>query len=40
MKQIDDDLKDFLINQKKVTLGFSTGKDSLACAIVCRNLDI
>jgi 3'-phosphoadenosine 5'-phosphosulfate sulfotransferase (PAPS reductase)/FAD synthetase len=40
MKQIDDDLKDFLINQKKVTLGFSTGKDSLACAIVCRNLDV
>lgn len=38
--KVDIDIQNFLKEQNKVTLGFSTGKDSLACAIVCRNLDI
>lgn len=37
---VEQNIIDFLKNQKKVTLGFSTGKDSLACALVCRNLDV
>lgn len=40
MKEIDKEIAFFLKQQKKVTLGFSTGKDSLACAIICRNLDV
>lgn len=37
---VDINIQNFLKNEKKVTLGFSTGKDSLACAIVCRNLEV
>lgn len=37
---VDENIKDFLKQKKKVTLGFSTGKDSLACAIICRNLGV
>jgi len=31
---VDKEIEQFLIQQKKVTIGFSTGKDSLACAVI------
>jgi hypothetical protein len=37
---ISPDIQKCLKSQKKVTLGFSTGKDSLACAVILRNLNI
>ncbi len=38
--QIKNEIADLLRAEKKVTLGFSTGKDSLACAVVCRNIGV
>jgi 3'-phosphoadenosine 5'-phosphosulfate sulfotransferase (PAPS reductase)/FAD synthetase len=37
---VDKEIIDFLKTQKKVTIGFSTGKDSLACAILLKNNNI
>ena len=40
MKSTDPEISALLTREKKVTIGFSTGKDSLACAVLCRNLNI
>lgn len=40
MKEIDNKIRKILSEEQKVTLGFSTGKDSLACAVVLRDLDV
>lgn len=40
LKNINKEVFDFLKNQKKFTLGFSTGKDSLACALILKDLNI
>jgi 3'-phosphoadenosine 5'-phosphosulfate sulfotransferase (PAPS reductase)/FAD synthetase len=37
---VDSEIVSLLKQEKKVTLGFSTGKDSLACALICRNFEI
>lgn len=38
--QVNNEVKSFLESQERVTLGFSTGKDSLACAILLKNMEI
>ena len=40
MKTIDPAISDFLLREKRCTIGFSTGKDSLSCAVICRNLGV
>jgi hypothetical protein len=40
MPEIHCDIIALLRLEKRVTLGFSTGKDSLACAVILRNLGI
>lgn len=40
MKKIDAEILGLLEKEKKVTLGFSAGKDSLSCAVVLRNLNV
>lgn len=40
MKNIDKDVLNLLEKEGEVTLGFSTGKDSLACAVILQNLGI
>ena len=40
MKQINPEIFDLLKQQQKVTLGFSGGKDSLACAVILKALEI
>lgn len=40
MKEINSEVLDIIQKEKKVTLGFSTGKDSLACAIILKKLGI
>lgn len=39
-KEVDARVLDFLKQQKLVTLGFSTGKDSLACALILRDAGV
>lgn len=38
--KVDNDITDFLKEQQIVTLGFSTGKDSLACALILQELKV
>lgn len=40
MKELDHQVISLLKQEKKVTLGFSTGKDSLACAVLLKKLNI
>lgn len=38
--KVDNEIIDFLQKQDEVTLGFSTGKDSLACALILQEMKI
>jgi 3'-phosphoadenosine 5'-phosphosulfate sulfotransferase (PAPS reductase)/FAD synthetase len=38
--KIDKEIKSLLLEQKNVTIGFSLGKDSLACATILKKLGI
>jgi hypothetical protein len=40
MKDINSEVLELIQKEKKVTLGFSTGKDSLACAVLLKKLNI
>lgn len=38
--KVDQEIVEFILKQKKVTIGFSLGKDSLACALILKDLNI
>lgn len=38
--KVPQNVADELVKQELVTLGFSTGKDSLACALICQELGV
>lgn len=40
MKEINSEVLELIKKEGKVTLGFSTGKDSLACAVLLKKLNI